>query len=159
MLGWWASACQRGISIMHYKSRQTRWEKASQIFMLYFNALRIVRNLCNQGNNHRSGSTYKKPPGSCGGDWEGYEIEKKGNKVFQRVMRYIFLSFWRYWISLPENLSMPQQEKQLEANLNKHRTWLKTHPEEPLRVTACLHWLFLPDRKRLKKKFHHNFFS
>lgn len=47
--------------------------------------------------------------------------------------------------------SIPQQEKHLEANLNKHRIWLKTRPEEPLTVTAHLHLLLLPDRKRQKK--------
>lgn len=64
--------------------RQTNKEgEKKQANFLHFNAPRIVRNLYNQGNYRCGGSTYKKSLGSCGRDWEGYEIENKETEYFR----------------------------------------------------------------------------
>lgn len=112
--------------------------------MLYFNDFKKPI----QGNYHCSGSTHKKPLGSCGGDWEGYEVEKKKEiKYFRGLWSTDFFLFEDTGSVCQTIFQSPSKTN----TLNEHRTWLKTHPEEPLIVTACLHLLFLPDRKRLKK--------
>lgn len=122
-------------------------EKKQAKCLLYFNVPRIVWNLHNQGNDHCSGSTQKKPVGSCGRYWEGYEKIK------------YFRGLWSIDFFLFEDIGSVCQR--IFPSLSKKNTlkpiWTSTGPgfkDTSWRTTYsyCLHLLFLPDRKRLKKK-------